>query len=116
MVALNPLTFVSAHWLFRYVAESLFWRALFDFFFCRVCSIRTASGTEVVSGFYALMALAVLTKRPLLVWFCSVLIIATSVFLIYLGKIKEVLQEMQVVRGAVIFLITDSLVCFSNIT
>jgi 4-amino-4-deoxy-L-arabinose transferase-like glycosyltransferase len=53
-------------------------------------------------AFYVLSALAVLTKGPVGVVLPGVIIAA---FLIYLGKVREVLQEMGVVWGGLIFLV-----------
>ncbi len=52
-------------------------------------------------AFYILSALAVLTKGPVGVVLPGLII---GAFLLYVGKLKQVLGEMRLVRGAVIFL------------
>jgi 4-amino-4-deoxy-L-arabinose transferase-like glycosyltransferase len=51
-------------------------------------------------GFYILIALAVLTKGPVGIVIPGLIIVS---FLLYLGKLWEVLQEMKVIVGALIF-------------
>ncbi len=52
-------------------------------------------------GFYILSALAVLTKGPIGIVIPGLIIIS---FLLYVGKLREVLQEMRVIIGGLIFL------------
>jgi 4-amino-4-deoxy-L-arabinose transferase-like glycosyltransferase len=52
-------------------------------------------------GFYILSALAVLTKGPIGIVIPGLIIIS---FVFYVGKLREVLQEMRVIIGGLIFL------------
>lgn len=51
-------------------------------------------------AFYILSALAVLTKGPVGIVLPGIVIVS---FLLYMGKLREVLQEMQIVKGGLIF-------------
>ena len=53
-------------------------------------------------AFYLLSALAVLTKGPVGIVLPGIVIFS---FLLYVGKLQEVLQEMQIVKGGLIFLV-----------
>jgi 4-amino-4-deoxy-L-arabinose transferase-like glycosyltransferase len=52
-------------------------------------------------GFYILSALAVLTKGPIGIVIPGLIIVS---FLFYVGKLREVLQEMRIIIGGLIFL------------
>lgn len=102
MVALNPITLFFGRTGYSDMLLSFcFGGALLTFFIGYAQPEQKQVQKRWYLAFYVLMALAVLTKGPVGVVLPGLII---SAFLVYVGKIKEVLQEMPVVRGAVIFL------------
>lgn len=103
MVALNPITLFFGRTGYSDMLLSFcFGGALLTFFVGYAQPERRKVQKRWYLAFYVLMALAVLTKGPVGVVLPG-LIIAS--FLVYVGKIKEVWQEMSVLRGAIIFLV-----------
>jgi len=103
MLALNPITLFFGRTGYSDMLLSLcFGGALLAFFVGYAQPEQRQIQARWYLAFYVLMAFAVLTKGPVGVVLPGLIIVA---FLLYVGKAKEVLQEMQVVRGALIFLI-----------
>jgi 4-amino-4-deoxy-L-arabinose transferase-like glycosyltransferase len=103
MVALNPITLFFGRTGYSDMLLSFcFGGALLTFFAGYAQTERRKLQKRWYLAFYVLMALAVLTKGPVGVVLPGLII--TS-FLLYVGKIKEVWQEMSVLRGAIIFLV-----------
>jgi 4-amino-4-deoxy-L-arabinose transferase-like glycosyltransferase len=101
MAALNPLTLFFGRTGYSDMVLSLcFGGSLLAFFM----GYAQPEQRKVQQGWYLaciiLSALAVLTKGPVGIVLPG-LIIAT--FLVYVGRLREVLQEMRLVRGALIF-------------
>ena len=100
MVALNPLTLFFGRTGYSDMLLSLcFGGALFAFFLGYAQPDRKVQERWYLA-FYILSALAVLTKGPVGIVLPGLIITA---FLLYVGRFKEVLGEMRVVRGALIF-------------
>jgi 4-amino-4-deoxy-L-arabinose transferase-like glycosyltransferase len=76
--------------------------ALFSFFIGYALSDQAKAKAHWYLAFYILMALAVLTKGPVGM-VLPVLII--GVFLMYMGNVRAVLQEMRLLRGILLFLV-----------
>jgi len=110
MIALNPQTIV---WGRTGVSDMLLSGcmgcALFAFFL-GYAQPKEAKGNHFWSSvknrwylaFYLLIALAILTKGPVGIVLPMLII---GAFLFYLGKVREVLQEMQVLRGCLLILV-----------
>jgi 4-amino-4-deoxy-L-arabinose transferase-like glycosyltransferase len=102
MVALNPLTMFFGRTGYSDMLLNLcFGGSLLAFFVGYAQPERRKVQERWYLAFYILSALAVLTKGPVGVVLPGLIITA---FLLYVGRFKEVLQEMRPVRGAVIFL------------
>lgn len=103
MVALNPLTLFFGRTGYSDMLLSLcFGGSLLAFFSGYAQPEQPKIQERWYLAVYVLFGLAVLTKGPVGIVLPG-LIIAS--FLFFLGKTKEVLREMQVVRGAIIFLV-----------
>lgn len=103
MVALNPITLFFGRTGYSDMLLSLcFGGSLLAFFVGYAQPEQPKIQERWYLAVYVLLGLAVLTKGPVGIVLPG-LIIAS--FLFYLGKIKEVLREMQIVRGLLIFLI-----------
>lgn len=76
--------------------------ALFSFFIGYARSDYSKAQARWYLAFYILMALAVLTKGPVGLVLPGLII---GIFLIYMGNAKTVLQEMQLLRGVLLFLV-----------
>lgn len=102
MVALHPLTLFFGRTGYSDMLLSLcFGGALLSFFLGYAQPELLKVQERWYLAFYVLMALAVLTKGPVGIVLPGLIIIS---FLIYVGKIREVLGEMRLIRGAIIFL------------
>ena len=101
MIALNPETMA---WGRTGVSDMLLsgctGSALLAFFLGYAQDSKPQVQARWYLAFYVLVALAVLTKGPVGI-VVPVLIIST--FLLYLGKFREVIQEMRPVRGFLLF-------------
>ncbi|MGB5960774.1 MAG: glycosyltransferase family 39 protein [Coleofasciculaceae cyanobacterium] len=103
MVALNPITLFFGRTGYSDMLLSLcFGGSLLAFFIGYAQPEQPKIQERWYLAVYVLFGLAVLTKGPVGIVLPG-LIIAS--FLFYLGKTKEVLREMQVVRGSLIFLV-----------
>ena len=103
MVALNPITLFFGRTGYSDMLLSLcFGGSLLAFFLGYAQPEQPKIQERWYLAVYVLLGLAVLTKGPVGIVLPG-LIIAS--FLVYLGKTKEVLREMQVVRGALIFIV-----------
>ncbi|MEW6494449.1 MAG: glycosyltransferase family 39 protein [Cyanobacteriota bacterium] len=101
MVALNPLTLFFGRTGYSDMLLSLcFGGTLLAFFLGYAQPKRQKVQERWYLAFYILSALAVLTKGPVGVVLPGLII---GAFLLYVGKLREVLGEMRLVRGAVIF-------------
>jgi 4-amino-4-deoxy-L-arabinose transferase-like glycosyltransferase len=101
MVALNPLTLFFGRTGYSDMLLSLcFGGTLFAFFLGYAQPDRSKVQERWYLAFYILSALAVLTKGPVGIVLPGLIITA---FLLYVGRFREVLGEMRVVRGALIF-------------
>lgn len=102
MVALHPLTLFFGRTGYSDMLLSLcFGGALLTFFVGYAQPENRSVQARWYLAFYVLMALAVLTKGPVGIVLPGLII---GAFLIYVGKLREVLREMQIIRGAIIFL------------
>jgi 4-amino-4-deoxy-L-arabinose transferase-like glycosyltransferase len=102
MVALNPLTlFFGRTGYSDMLLSACFGGALLAFFLGYAQPERRRVQERWYLAFYVLIALAVLTKGPVGVVLPGLII---GSFLLYVGKAKEVLREMRLVRGAGIVL------------
>lgn len=103
MVALNPMALFFGRTGYSDMLLSLcFGGSLLAFFSGYAQPEQPKIQERWYLAVYILLGLAVLTKGPVGIVLPG-LIVAS--FLFYLGKTKEVLREMQVVRGAIIFLV-----------
>lgn len=103
MVALNPITLFFGRTGYSDMLLSLcFGGSLLAFFVGYAQPEQPKIQGRWYLAVYVLLGFAVLTKGPVGIVLPG-LIIAS--FLVYLGKVKEVLREMQVVRGVLIFLV-----------
>lgn len=80
----------------------MFWRRITGFFLGYAQPERQQVQARWYLIFYILIALAVLTKGPVGVVLPGLII---ACFLLYLGKVREVLREMRLFRGALIVLV-----------
>lgn len=102
MVALNPLTLFFGRTGYSDMLLSLcFAGALFAFFLGYAQPERRKVQERWYLAFYVLSALAVLTKGPVGVVLPGLIILA---FLLYVGRLREILGEIRPVRGGLIFL------------
>jgi 4-amino-4-deoxy-L-arabinose transferase-like glycosyltransferase len=102
MVALNPLTLFFGRTGYSDMLLSLcFAGALFAFFLGYAQPERRKVQERWYLAFYVLSALAVLTKGPVGVVLPGLIILA---FLLYVGRLREILGEIRPVRGGFIFL------------
>jgi 4-amino-4-deoxy-L-arabinose transferase-like glycosyltransferase len=102
MVALHPLTFFFGRLGYSdMLLSACFGGALLAFFLGYAQPERQEVQGRWYLAFYLLIALAVLTKGPVGVVLPGLIIAA---FLLYLGKAREVLQEMRLLRGALLVL------------
>ena len=102
MVALNPLTLFFGRTGYSDMLLSLcFGGALLAFFLAYAQPERRKVQERWYLAFYVLSALAVLTKGPVGIVLPGLII---GAFLLYVGRLREVLGEMRVVRGGLIFL------------
>src|SRR4028118_1408594 len=102
MVALNSLTLFFGRTGYSDMLLSIcFGGALLTFFVGYAQPERPTVQARWYLAFYVLMALAVLTKGPVGVVLPGLII---GSFLLYVGRAREVLREMRVVKGALIFL------------
>src|ERR687885_3019889 len=102
MVALNPLTLFFGRTGYSDMLLSLcFGGALLAFFLAYAQPERRKVQERWYLAFYVLSALAVLTKGPVGIVLPGLIIAA---FLLYVGRLREVLGEMRLVRGGLIFL------------
>lgn len=102
MVALNPLTLFFGRTGYSDMLLSLcFGGSLLAFFLGYAQPEQRQVQARWYLAFYVLSALAVLTKGPVGVVLPGLIIVA---FLLYVGKLREVLGEMRLVRGAALFL------------
>lgn len=102
MVALHPLTLFFGRTGYSDMLLSLcFGGALLTFFVGYAQPEKPIVQARWYLAFYVLMALAVLTKGPVGIVLPGLII---GAFLVYVGKLKQVLREMQLMRGAIIFL------------
>ncbi|HEY9694217.1 MAG TPA: glycosyltransferase family 39 protein [Oculatellaceae cyanobacterium] len=101
MIALNPETIA---WGRTGVSDMLLsgctGSALLAFFLGYAQDSKPEVQERWYIAFYVLVALAVLTKGPVGI---VVPVIIISTFLLYLGKFREVIQEMRPVRGFLLF-------------
>lgn len=103
MVALNPITLFFGRTGYSDMLLSLcFGGSLLAFFSGYAQPEQPKIQERWYLAVYVLFGLAVLTKGPVGIVLPG-LIIAS--FLVYLGKTKEVLREMKIVRGALIFIV-----------
>jgi 4-amino-4-deoxy-L-arabinose transferase-like glycosyltransferase len=97
IVALNLITLFFGRLGYSDMLLSVcFGGSLFAFF------LGYASNKQWYRAFYVLMGLAVLTKGPVGVVLPSAIVI---IFLLWVGKLREVLREMEPLKGAGIFLL-----------
>ncbi len=102
MVALHPLTlFFGRTGYSDMLLSACFGGALLTFFLGYAQSGQRTVQTRWYLAFYILIALAVLTKGPVGIVLPGLII---GSFLLYLGRVREVLREMRLVRGALIVL------------
>ncbi|HEY9614591.1 glycosyltransferase family 39 protein [Allocoleopsis sp.] len=102
MVALNPLTLFFGRTGYSDMLLSFcFGGALLAFFLGYAQPEQRKVQERWYLAFYVLSALAVLTKGPVGIVLPGLIIAA---FLLYVGRLREVLEEMRVVRGGLIFL------------
>jgi 4-amino-4-deoxy-L-arabinose transferase-like glycosyltransferase len=102
MVALNPLTlFFGRTGYSDMLLSACMGGALLTFFLGYAQPERRTVQERWYLACYVLMALAVLTKGPVGVVLPGLII---GSFLLYVGKAREVLGEMRLVRGALIIL------------
>ena len=102
MVALNPLTLLFGRLGYSdMLLSASFGGALVAFFLGYAQPEQRTTQARCYLAFYILSALAVLTKGPVGVVLPGLII---SCFLLYVGRAKEVIGEMRLVRGALIFL------------
>ncbi|HEY9832605.1 MAG TPA: glycosyltransferase family 39 protein [Stenomitos sp.] len=102
MVALNPLTLFFGRTGYSDMLLSLcFAGTLLAFFLGYAQPERRKVQERWYLAFYVLSALAVLTKGPVGVVLPGLIIVA---FLLYVGRLREVLGEIRPVRGGLIFL------------
>lgn len=102
MVALNPLTLFFGRTGYSDMLLNLcFGAALLAFFLGYAHSEKRKVQARWYLAFYVLSALAVLTKGPVGIVLPGLII---GAFLLYVGRLREVLAEMRLVRGALIFL------------
>lgn len=102
MVALNPLTLFFGRTGYSDMLLSLcFSGTLFAFFLGYAQPERRKVQERWYLAFYVLSALAVLTKGPVGVVLPGLIIVA---FLLYVGRLREILGEIRPVRGGLIFL------------
>lgn len=100
MVALHPLTiFFGRIGYSDMLLSACFGGALLAFFLGYAQPEKQAAQTRWYLAFYILIALAVLTKGPVGVVLPGLII---TVFLLYVGKAREVWREMRVLRGALL--------------
>jgi 4-amino-4-deoxy-L-arabinose transferase-like glycosyltransferase len=103
MVALHPLTLFFGRTGYSDMLLSIcIGGALLSFFLAYAQPEFPKIQEGWYLAFYVLMALAVLTKGPVGIVLPGFIIIS---FLLYVGKFKEVLGEMRLIRGAIIFLL-----------
>lgn len=103
MVALNPITLFFGRTGYSDMLLSLcFGGSLLAFFVGYAQPAQPKIQERWYLAVYVLLGLGVLTKGPVGIVLPGLIIVT---FLVYLGKIKEVLREMQVVRGALIFIV-----------
>ena len=101
MVALNPLTLFFGRTGYSDMLLSLcFGGTLLAFFLGYAQPERRKVQERWYLAFYVLGALAVLTKGPVGIVLPGLII---GAFLVYVGKFREVLREMNIMRGAAIF-------------
>jgi len=102
MVALHPLTFFFGRIGYSdMLLSACFGGALLAFFLGYAQPERQGVQSFWYLAFYLLIALAVLTKGPVGFVLPGLIIAA---FLLYLGKAREVLREMRLVRGTLLVL------------
>jgi 4-amino-4-deoxy-L-arabinose transferase-like glycosyltransferase len=102
MVALNPLTLFFGRTGYSDMVLSLcFGGSLLAFFMGYAQTEQRKVQQGWYLGFIILSALAVLTKGPVGIVLPGLIIAA---FLVYVGRLREVLGEMRLVRGILIFL------------
>jgi len=102
MVALNPLTlFFGRTGYSDMLLSACMGGALLAFFLGYAQPERQRLQERWYLAFYVLISLAVLTKGPVGVVLPGLII---GSFLLYVGRAKEVLREIRLVRGALIFL------------
>jgi 4-amino-4-deoxy-L-arabinose transferase-like glycosyltransferase len=102
MVALNPLTLFFGRTGYSDMLLSLcFGGTLLAFFLGYAQPERRKVQERWYLVFYVLSALAVLTKGPVGVVLPGLIIVA---FLLYVGRLREILGEIRPVRGGLIFL------------
>jgi len=76
--------------------------ALFSFFIGYGLSGQVKAQTRWYLAFYILIALAVLTKGPVGIVLPGLIV---GIFLMYMGNVRTVLGEMQLLRGILLFLV-----------
>lgn len=102
MVALHPLTFFFGRLGYSdMLLSACFGGALLAFFLGYAQPQHKVIQGRWYLTFYLLIALAVLTKGPVGVVLPGLII---SAFLLYLGKAREVMREMHLLRGAILVL------------
>jgi 4-amino-4-deoxy-L-arabinose transferase-like glycosyltransferase len=102
MVALNPLTLFFGRTGYSDMLLSIcFGGGLLAFFMGYAQPERRTVQTRWYLTFYVLMALAVLTKGPVGIVLPGLII---GSFLLFVGRAREVLRELRLVRGGLIFL------------
>jgi 4-amino-4-deoxy-L-arabinose transferase-like glycosyltransferase len=103
MVALHPLTFFFGRLGYSdMLLSACFGGALLAFFLGYAQPQHKVIQSRWYLTFYLLIALAVLTKGPVGVVLPGLII---SAFLLYLGKAREVVREMHLLRGAILVLV-----------
>jgi 4-amino-4-deoxy-L-arabinose transferase-like glycosyltransferase len=102
MVALNPMTlFFGRTGYSDMLLSACMGGGLLAFFIGYAQPERRTVQTRWYLAFYVLIALAVLAKGPIGIVLPGLII---GSFLLYVGKVREVLREILLVRGALIFL------------
>ncbi len=102
MVALNPITLFFGRTGYSDMLLSIcFGGALLTFFIGYAQPEQKTVQARWYLAFYILMALAILTKGPVGVVLPGLII---GAFLLYVGKAREVLREMRLIRGTLILL------------
>ena len=103
MIALNPQTLV---WGRIGVSDMLLsgcmGMALFCFFWGYASKNEQRKQNKWYLAFYILLALAVLAKGPVGIVLPGLIILS---FLLYVGKFQEVLQEINILTGGLVFLV-----------